>query len=60
MKNGGTKLDHYDGFLSSLYEPLGFKEYKRYKWDNKFAPDNWDYEKDGRPDVVMRKLDKND
>ena len=35
IKNGGIKLDHYDGFLSSLYEPLGFKEYHRDKWDDK-------------------------
>ena len=57
IQNGGTKLDHYDGFLSTLYEPSGFKEYQRYKWDDQYAPANWDYEKFGRPDIVYRKLE---
>jgi hypothetical protein len=58
IKNGGTKLDHYDGFLSKLYEPLGFKEYDRAKWDDQYHQnDNWDYKKYGRPDVIWRKLD---
>lgn len=56
IRNGGTKLDHFDGFLSDFYEDLGFKEYMRYTWDDQYAPKDWDYEKDGRPDVIMRKL----
>ena len=60
IKNGGTKLDHYDGYLSSLYEPLGFKEVERYKWDDQYAPSDWNYERDGRPDVVVRKLQANE
>lgn len=53
---GGTKLDHFDGFLSELYEKHGFEEYQRLKWDDEYAPKNWDYTTYGRPDVVMRKL----
>lgn len=56
IRNGGTKLDHFDGYLSGFYEELGFKEYMRYKWDDQYAPKDWDYEKNGRPDVIMRKL----
>lgn len=56
--NGGTKLDHYDGFLSDLYSKHGFEEYDRYKWDDQYADPNWDYEKYGRPDVILRKLKK--
>lgn len=56
--NGGTKLDHYDGFLSDLYSKHGFEEYDRYKWDNQYADPNWDYERYGRPDVILRKLKK--
>lgn len=56
IRNGGTKLDHFDGYLSKLYEPLGFKEIGRDNWDDQYAPDNWDYEKYGRPDVVYRKV----
>lgn len=54
--NGGTKLDHYDGFLSDLYSKHGFEEYDRYKWDDQYADPNWDYERYGRPDVILRKL----
>jgi len=35
----------------------GFKEYDCLKWDDQYAPDNWDYEKHGRPDMVMMKRD---
>lgn len=56
--NGGTKLDHYDGFLSDLYSKHGFGEYDRYKWDGQYADPNWDYERYGRPDVILRKLKK--
>lgn len=56
--NGGTKLDHYDGFLFDLYSKHGFEEYDRYKWDDQYADPNWDYERYGRPDVILRKLKK--
>lgn len=58
IRNGGTKLDHFDGWLSDFYEKLGFEEYMRYTWDDQYAPENWNYEKDGRPDVVFRKINK--
>lgn len=57
-KNGGNKLDHYDGFLSNLYAKHGFEEYDRYKWKDEFANKDWDYAKYGRPDVILRKLKK--
>lgn len=56
--NGGSKLDHYDGFLSQLYSKHGFNEYDRLKWDDQYADPNWDYNTYGRPDVVMRRLQK--
>ena len=56
--NGGTKLDHYDGFLSDLYSKHGFEEYDRYKWDDQYADPNWDYERYGRPDVILKKKKK--
>lgn len=54
--NGGNMLDHFDGYLSDFYSKHGFNEYERYKWDDNYAPQNWDYEKYGRPDVILRKL----
>lgn len=56
---GGNQLDHFDdlnSYLSKLYESHGFEETDRIKWDDNYAPENWDYEKDKRPDVVYRKL----
>lgn len=41
IKQGGTKLDAFDGYLPKLYEKYGFKEYKR--------EPNWTQ---GQPDVV--------
>ena len=56
IRLGGTHLDHYDGFLSDFYSKKGFEEYDRYPWDDQYMPSNWDKEKDGTPDVVMRRL----
>lgn len=54
---GGDKLDHFDvPHLSNLYERLGFVEYSRLKWDDRYAPAGWDYDAWGRPDMVFRKL----
>lgn len=33
IKNGGRYLDHFDGYLTSLYDGVGFVEYKRDKFD---------------------------
>ena len=55
VKNGGCYLDHYDGFLSSLYSRLGFEEYKRYPYDPKYDPNGLFREKYGEQDVIFRK-----
>lgn len=54
---GGRKLDAFEGFLTKSYAKHGFKEVGRMPWDDKYAPENWDYEKFGKPDVVMMELD---
>ena len=55
-EKGGKKLDCFDGFLSKLYSKFGFKEKERLAWDDQYAPKNWNYERDGRPDVIMIEL----
>lgn len=55
VKNGGTQLDHFDGKLSDFYSRNGFVEHQRLKWNDEYAPEDWDYEKYGRPDVIVRK-----
>ena len=43
---GGTKLDHFDGFLSGLYRKHGFTNvYEIYQWDEQYAPEEWNFEK---------------
>lgn len=55
---GGTKLDHYAGFLDDLYSRHGFEEYNRDAWNDEYASKDWNYDEYGRPDVVYRKLKK--
>ena len=57
-KNGGTQLDHFDGKLSDIYSRNGFVEYERWPFDDRYAPEDWDYDTYGRPDVVFRRVDK--
>ncbi|MDR1123708.1 MAG: serine protease, partial [Elusimicrobiota bacterium] len=57
--NGGTKLYHFDNPFNGLYDKLGFKEYKREKWNDEYKPMNWD-DKDGNPDVVYRRYEHNE
>lgn len=53
IKNGGNKLDAFDGFLPTYYKRFGFKEVGRAKFDRKLAPANWDYKEFDEPDVVF-------
>ena len=50
-----TKLDAFDikGFLPSLYSKHGFRPVARVAFADEHAPLNWNFEKDGRPDVVL-------
>lgn len=53
VEHGATKLDCFTPYLPRLYARHGFVEVTRYHWDDQYAPANWDYEKNGRPDVVV-------
>lgn len=55
IKNGGCYLDHFDGYLSSFYNSLGFEEYDRDKFDAQYDPNNRFRNKYGEPDVIYRK-----
>ena len=42
---GGSKLDHFDGFLSGLYRKHGFGDvYEVYQWDEEYRPKEWTYD----------------
>ena len=54
IENGGRKLDNYSSpKLSSMYEMHGFNPVSKVKFNSKFAPADWNYERDGEPDVVF-------
>lgn len=44
IRYGGTKLDHFDGFLTGLYERNGFKVVDADGWNDDYAPNDWKYE----------------
>jgi hypothetical protein len=53
IAKGGETLNCIDGFLSQKYYPrFGFKESRRVKWNDEYAPKGWNYDKYGRPDIV--------
>lgn len=56
VKNGGTKLDCYSigqRGLPYMYAKCGFIPISYVKFDREFAPENWNYERDGEPDIVF-------
>lgn len=53
LEFGGDRLDNYDGRLSSIYELYGFNPISNVEFDETFAPDDWNYERDGKPDIIF-------
>jgi hypothetical protein len=53
IHNGATTLDAFDGHLPALYSQFGFVPTGRMKFSDEYAPKNWNFAKDGRPDVVF-------
>lgn len=63
-QNGGTWLNAIDTILPLLYGQSGFRPVARIKWDDRYAPDGWDYNdptlkkfNNGRPDIVFMVYD---
>ena len=54
VENGARRLDCFDikGFLPRLYGRHGFQSVARVRWNDEYAPDDWDYGRLGCPDVV--------
>lgn len=54
IKVGGRKLDNYNSEgLSAMYELYGFNPVSKTKFNANFAPDDWNFERDGEPDIVF-------
>lgn len=58
VKAGGRVLDNFDiPYLSKIYNDNGFKVISRVPFDEQYAPDGWNKEKHGTPDVVFMAYD---
>ena len=44
IRAGGTRLDHYDGFLTGFYRRLGFHVRSVVQWNAEFARADWPYD----------------
>jgi len=53
INNGGVTLDCYDGYLPTNYANYGFTETNRMRFVREYAPESWDYDRFGEPDVVF-------
>ena len=54
IDSGGRKLDNYNSSkLSGLYELYGFNPVSKVKFNSVFAPTDWNYARDGEPDIVF-------
>ena len=53
IDNGGVKLDNYNGELSRMYLAHGFIPVARTAFVDEYAPSDWNYERDGRPDIIF-------
>jgi hypothetical protein len=54
---GGIKLDNFDGRLTKIYSDNGFREVSRVPFNEEYAPEGWNKEEHGTPDVVAMVYD---
>lgn len=54
IEKGGRKLDNYGSEkLSAMYEMYGFNPVSKTEFNCQFAPDDWNYQRDGQPDIIF-------
>ena len=56
---GGNKLDNFDTYLTPIYKKAGFRVVSRIPFNEEYAPEGWNKEKHGTPDVVAMVYDPN-
>lgn len=52
IAKGARTLNCFSGFLPKYYAQFGFVEIDRIKWDDQYAPKDWDYMTKGKPDII--------
>ena len=57
VEAGGIKLDNFDNYLTPVYEKAGFRVVSRVPFNEQYAPEGWNKEKHGTPDVVAMVYD---
>jgi len=57
IEDGGRTLDCYSGRLPEFYQSEGFRETGRIEFNPEFAPDDFNSERFGEPDVVFMAYD---
>jgi len=57
VKMGGVKTDNFDGPLTKNYEKNGFRVVSRTPFNEDYAPEGWNKEKHGTPDIVAMVYD---
>lgn len=50
-------MDNFDNHLTPIYEKAGFRVVSRMKFNEEYAPEGWNKEKHGTPDVVAMVYD---
>jgi len=64
VQAGGKKLDAFDTYLPAIYETAGFRPVARVRWNDEYAPPNWNKAdfadfNNGEPDVILFVHDPN-
>jgi hypothetical protein len=57
VEAGGIKLDNFDGYLTKQYEKAGFRVVSKTPFNEEYAPEGWNKDKHGTPDVVAMVYD---
>ena len=57
VEEGGRTLDNYDGYLTKIYEKNGFRVASRTPFNEQYAPEGYNKEKHGTPDIVTMVYD---
>ena len=56
IQNGGMKLDNFEGKLSEIYARYGFVRVAECSFSKEFAPEGWDFETFGQPNIEFQIL----
>lgn len=53
IKRGGNRLDCFNGVLPILYSKHGLVPVAKVEFNQDFAPEDWNYARDGKPDIIF-------